>query len=154
MSCPSQQGAETVLLCDIQEDDQSGNDKWIFTGCRYTVGDLKRDCLQLGKRAMLTTVCAKTYYFVVAREGYMNLVRYAGYFMPATPLSFKILKYGYYVVVFCAQSQAKFLQQKWVVEATERKELSGAWSNRTFQESGKRYEIMAEKESELLWHRM
>lgn len=55
----------------------------------------------------------------------MNLIRYAGYFMPATPLQFKILKYGYYVVVFCAQSQAKFLQQKWVVEATEIKELSG-----------------------------
>lgn len=41
-----------------------------------------------------------------------------------------------------------------MVEATERKELSGAWSERTFQESEKRYEIMAEKESELLWQRM
>lgn len=31
-----------------------------------SAGDLKRDCLQLGKRVMLTLVRAKTYYFVVA----------------------------------------------------------------------------------------
>lgn len=70
---------------------------------------------------MLAAVCAETCCFVVARRVYeLQKIRH---FMPATPLEFKILKHDYDVLVLCAQSHRKFLQQKWVVEAIERNEL-------------------------------